>query len=229
MIRKGKAQINRDLDRLQSWRDNYEKSTDNLNGEKTLVKEVCHLESNCTLNEENKDIESGIEVSGYGELSELADHVITTSMNRNGHENVNKEEVANVKVNENSEKPSEHVNIAKPNLENVCSTETVYSPGTDTGDQYTLNSDDYFSKVNVDFRQSVRYVTFRGLTHSGNIVICKPDLDENDLYIFNQKGIACNRHFDLIQHFPGMRSSLLYVKEIQEMCYLYMSHLSEFG
>ncbi len=44
------------------------------------------LESNCTLNQDNKDIESGIEVSGYGELSELADHVTTTSMNRNGHE-----------------------------------------------------------------------------------------------------------------------------------------------
>ncbi len=52
--------------------------------------------------------------------------------------------------------------------------------------------------------------THRGLTHSGNSVIFKPVLDENDFYIFNQKDIAYDRHFDLI-HFPDMRSSLLYV------------------
>ncbi len=130
---------------------------------------------------------------------------------------------------ENSEKPNESVNILKQNFESAYATETVYSAGTDTDDQYTLNPDAYFSKVNIDFRQAVEYVTFRGLTHSGNIVIFKPDLDENDFYIFNQNDIAYDRHFDLIQHFPDMRSSLLYVKEIQEMCYLYKSHLSEFG
>ncbi len=83
--------------------------------------------------------------------------------------------------------------------------------------------------MNVDVCQAVEYVTFRGLTHSGNIVIFKPDLDENDFYIFNQKYIAYDRHFDLIQHFSDMRSSLLYVKEIEEMCYLYKSHLSKLG
>ncbi len=44
-------------------------------------------------------------------------------------------------------------------------------------------------------------------------MIFKPDLDENDFHIFNQSDISYNRHFDLIPHFPDMRSSLLYVKE----------------
>ncbi len=69
--------------------------------------------------------------------------------------------------------------------ENACATETVYRPGTHNGDRYTHNPNVYFSKVNVDFRQAVEYVTFRGFTHSGNIVIFEPDLDENYLYIFN--------------------------------------------
>ncbi len=101
-----------------------------------------------------------------------------------------------------------------------CINHVIYTP------EYTLNPDAYFSKVNVDFRQAVELVTFIGLTHSGNIVIFKPDLDENGFYIFNQKDIAYNRHFDLIQYFPDMRWSLLYVKEIQEMSYLYNSNLS---
>ncbi len=53
--------------------------------------------------------------------------------------------------------------LLKQNLENVYVTETVYSPGTDTGDQYTLNPNAYFSNVNVYFHQVVEYVTFRGL------------------------------------------------------------------
>ncbi len=104
------------MDRLHSWSDNYVKSTNKLNVKNT-VKQVCDLEINCTLNRDNTDIESGIEVSGHGELSNLAGQVRTPRINRKRHGNVNKEEGANVnKMNEKSEKPNENVNYRNRTL-----------------------------------------------------------------------------------------------------------------
>lgn len=91
----------------------------------------------------------------------------------------------------------------------------------------------YFSKVITDYRSSVEYITYRGLTHTGDIVSYEPrnPNQERNLHVLEAKKYYTDPHFSnlrsIIDKFPDKSKSSEWKKGVTILCEKYARFIQD--